>query len=228
MELRAYWQAIKRRWSVMLILPLLVGLLAIVQEVTRDTVYATHAKLRIISEQLDGDFTDYPADDNFIASEYAIDDMVAAVEGNVFAAAVAESVSASGIEIGIDEVQSAITAEREHRVLTVTVSSTDPDRAEAIAREATAELEADAFAYIGLPSPDAGSVVRVVDQPGTANPDTTRARLLLILQVIAAAGAGVLIGFLVEYLDDTMHDGETVAATLKVPHLASVPAERQG
>lgn len=211
----------------MLVLPLIVGLLAVVQEVTRDTVYATHAKIRIISEQLEGDFTEYPADDNFIASEYAIDDMVEAVRGNVFASAVATRVQASGDSIGTDEVQSAISSEREHRVLTINVRSADPDRAVAIAQAATAELEAAAFDYIGLPSPDAGSVVRVVDQAETANPDTTRARLLLILQVVAAAGAGVLIGFLVEYLDDTMHDGETVAATLNVPHLASVPAERR-
>ncbi len=227
MELKVYLQALRRRWPIVVALPLLVGLLAIAQEVSRDTTYAAYAKLRVISEQLEGDFTDYPADDNFIASEYAIDDLVEAVRGNVFSAVVAERVQAAGIAIGREEVQSAISAEREHRVLTVTVRSGDPARAEAIAREATAELEAGAFEYIGLPSPDAGSVVRVIDQPGNAGPDTSRARLLLLLQVIAAAGAGVLLAFLVDYLDDTLHDGESTAATLGLPHLASVPAERR-
>lgn len=227
MELKVYLLALRRRWPIVLALPLLVGLLAVVQEVSRDTTYATDARLRIISEQLEGDFTDYPADDNFIASEYAIDDLVEAVRGNVFSEAVAERVRATGIDIGSSEVQSAIASGREHRVLTVTVRSGDPARAEAIAREATAELEVAAFDYIGLPSPDAGAVVRVIDQPGNAKPDTSRARLLLLLQVIAAAGAGVLLAFLVDYLDDTLHDGDSTAATLGLPHLASVPAERR-
>ncbi|MEX1157609.1 MAG: hypothetical protein WEC79_01610 [Thermomicrobiales bacterium] len=227
MELKVYLQALKRRWPVLLILPLLVGLLAVVQETTRETSYSTHAKLRVISEQLEGEFTDYPADDNFVASEYEIDDLVEAVRGNVFSNAVAARVQAAGIEIDGGEVQAAIASTREHRVLTLTVRSADPQKAEAIAREATAELEAGAFDYIGLPSPDAGAVVKVIQQPGGAGPDTSRARLLLLLQVIAAVGAGVLLAFLVDYLDDTLHDGETVAATLGVPHLASVPEERR-
>ncbi|MDQ3547795.1 MAG: hypothetical protein M3439_03150 [Chloroflexota bacterium] len=227
MELKVYLRALWRRWPIVLILPLLVGLLAVVQEVSRETIYATEARLRIISEQLEGDFTNYPADDNFIASEYAIDDMVEAVQGNVFSSAVAERVRASGIQVDGEEVQSAIGAERAHRVLSITVRSGDADLAEAIAREATMELEASAFDYIGLPSPDAGSVVQVVDQPGDAEPDASRARLLLLLQVIAAAGAGVLLAFLVDYLDDTLHDAETTAATLGLPHLASVPVEQR-
>ncbi len=227
MELKVYLQALRRRWPILVALPLLVGLLAVVQEMSRDTSYTTHAKLRVISEQVDGEFTDYPADDNFIASEYAIDDLVEAVRGNVFAAAVAQRVQSTGIDIGREEVQSAISADREHRVLTVSVHSGEPARAEAIAREATLELEAAAFDYIGLPSEDSGSVVRVIDQPGGAGPDTSRARLLLVLQVIAAAGAAILLAFFVDYLDDTLHDGEATAAMLGLPHLASVPAERK-
>lgn len=227
MELKVYLQALRRRWPVMLALPLIVALLAVVQDVSRDTTYATNARLRVISELIDGEFTDYPDDDNFIASEYAIDDLVEAVRGNVFASAVAERVRASGIDIGNGEVESAIAADREHRVLTVTVRSADPARAEVIAREATAELEMAAFDYIGLPSEASGQVVRVIDQPGDAGPDTSRARLLLILQVLAAAGVGVLLAFLVDYLDDTLHDGEATSATLGLPHLANVPAESQ-
>jgi capsular polysaccharide biosynthesis protein len=225
MELKVYLQALRRRWPVILALPLIVALLAIAQDVSRETTYATDARLRVISERIEGDFTDYPDDDNFIASEYAIDDLVEAVRGNVFAAAVAERVRASGMEIGTEEVESAIASDREHRVLTVTVRSADPERAEAIAREATLELEASAFEYIGFPSPDSGQVVTVIDQPGEAGPDTSRARLLLILQIVAAAGAGVLLAFLIDYLDDTLHDGETTAATLGLPYLASVPTE---
>ncbi|HEX5166718.1 MAG TPA: hypothetical protein VFV93_15040 [Thermomicrobiales bacterium] len=226
MELKFYLRVLWRRWPIIVAVPLLVGLLAVGQEVTRDTSYATHAKLRIIAHQLDGDFTDYPADDNFIASEYAIDDMVEAVRGNVFAAAVADRVRATGLEVAHHEVIASISASREHRVLTVTVRSGDPIKVEAIARAATAELEASAFSYIGMATPDSDAVVQVIDQPGQPGPDNSRARLLLLLEVIAAAGAGVLLAFLIDYLDDTFHDGEAAAATLGLPHLASVPAER--
>jgi len=227
MELKVYLRALWRRWPIILIVPLIVGCLSVFQESVRDTTYSTHAKLRIISEQLPGDFTSYPLDDNFVASEFAIDDMVAAVRGNVFAAAVAERVRGAGLDVSGGDVQSAMTVTREHRVLTVNFRSTDAQRAEIIAREATAELEESAFDYIGVSSPEENSIVRVIDYPGGAGPDTSRARLLLILQLIVAVGAGVLLAYLVDYLDDSLHDGEQAAAVLRAPLLASVLVERR-
>jgi capsular polysaccharide biosynthesis protein len=48
-----------------------------------------------------------------------------------------------------------------------------------------------------------------------------------MLQIVAAIGAGVLLAYLVDYLDDSLHDGEQTATILGVPLLASVPLERR-
>jgi capsular polysaccharide biosynthesis protein len=227
MELSAYLAILKRRWPIVVLLPLLVGFLAIVQQETRETTYATQARLRVISEQEDGEFTDYPADDNYLASEFAIDDLVEAVRGNVFAEAVAEHVRVAGIDVSGGEVQGAIAAERQHRVLTVNVKTGDARVAQAIAEAAVAELEARAFDYIGVAEADVGAVVRTIQRPGAAGPDTGRTRLLLALELLAAIGAGVLIAFVVDYLDDTLHDADAAAHTTGLPHLATVTTERR-
>ena len=47
----------------------------------------------------------------------------------------------------------------------------------------------------------------------------------MALEVLAALGFGVLLAFLVDYIDDTLYDAESTTAALRLPHLASVPAE---
>lgn len=229
MELKHYLRVLLRRWPALVVLPLLAVVLAVVQEAARDPRYSTQARATVIREPETppaGEF-DYDRYYNYLASEFAIDDLVEAVRGNVFAAAVAERLRAEGVEIGAGEVQGAIAADRMHRVLTMNVSSGDAARAEQIARAATAELQASAFEYLGIEGVGSPAVVNIVQEPGAASEDTGRARLLLALQIVAALGAGVLLAFLVDYLDDTLYDGESAAAALALPELASVPAERR-
>jgi capsular polysaccharide biosynthesis protein len=223
-ELRAYARILGRRWPALVALPALVLLLALVQEAARDPRYATSLRATVIYPELSGAFTDYPVDDNYLASEFAIDDLVEAVRGNVFSEAVAQRLQAAGVDIGGGEVQGAVAADRRHRVLSVTVTASDPGRAEAIARAVADELEQNTFAYTGLVAQDSESTVRIIQRPGAAGDDTGRARLLLVLQVAAAVGAGVLLALLVDYLDDTLYDGESAAAATGLAHLASVPA----
>lgn len=227
MELRWYLNILKRRWPIVLALPLLVGVIAIFQDVTRDPVYSTEMRVSVIRqpEALPEAEFGYNGYYNYLASEFAIDDLVEAVRGNVFTDAVASRLPAeSGIDSG--EVQQALTPEREHRVLTMTAMSVDKQEAEAIAAATMSELQDHAFSFLGVEGIGSTAVVEVIQTPGEAVADTGRARLLLLLQVIAAMGAAVLLAFLVDYLDDTLYDAESTADVLRTPHLASIPAER--
>lgn len=94
-----------------------------------------------------------------------------------------------------------------------------------MARAVADELELDATAYLGLDKLESTALIDVIERPNGAAPNTMRTLLLLALEVLAGIGAGVLIAFLVDYLDDTLRDAETLTATLGLPHLATVPVE---
>ncbi len=226
MELTWYARALARRLPIVIAIPLLVALIALVQDAARAPNYSSHAGAVVIrtpEEQLPDAFqyNDYY---NYLASEFAIDDLVEAVSGNVFADAVATRAGRDfGLQIDGDAVEAALTASRRHRILTMTASSGDAHTAEILAQAAAAELEANAFEFLGQEALGTPAVVRVVDQPGAAADDTQRARLLLILQVIAAAGVAVLLAFVLDYLDNRIHDGESAAWALDLPLLATVP-----
>jgi capsular polysaccharide biosynthesis protein len=227
MELKTYVQIIKRRWPAVVVLPLLVAMLAIWQETTRDATYSTEVRAAVVRVRDPLPLNQYGFDDyyNYVSSEFAIDDLVEAVRGNVFAQAVAERATAAGTSIDASEAQSMIAADRVHRIISVHVTSHDPARARAVAEAASAELDTNAYSYIGVESDAEGSSVNIIQRPGNASPDTARERLLLALEILAALGFGVLLAFLVDYIDDTLYDAESTTAALRLPNLASVPAE---
>lgn len=229
MELKHYLLILLRRWPAVVALPLLVGALAVYQEATRQTVYSTTMRAAVVRVRDPLPPGEYAFDDyyNYVASEFAIDDLVEATRGNVFAQAVAARVEAGGMPANPEDVQKSMASERRQRILSITVSSNDPNRAKAIASAAVAELQASAYSYIGGDANAANSSVNVINQPSDPMPNVARARLLLALEVLAAVGAGVLLAFLVHYIDDTLYDAEGVAAALELPHLASIPAEQR-
>ena len=227
MELKAYLQIILRRWPAVVILPLLVAALAVWQETSRNATYSTEVRAAVVRVRDPLPRNQYGFDDyyNYVSSEYAIDDLVEAVHGNVFAQAVATRATAAGTAIDATETQRMIASDRVHRIISVHVTSHAPARARAVAQAAGDELATNAYQYIGVETDAAGSSVNIIQRPNDAKPDTARERLLLGLEVLAALSFGILLAFLVDYIDDTLYDAETTTAALRLPHLASVPAE---
>ena len=228
MELKWYLQVLLRRWPAIVILPLLVALLAVYQDTTRTEQYSAEARLSVVRMPDMAPVEDFRYDEyyNYLASEFKIDDLVETVRGNVFAGAVAERMQAEGIEISTTDVQSAISSDRNHRILSVNTATTDPERTLAISRAIVLELESNPEVYLDMPEGGPGATVRAVQIPESAGPDSARARLILVLGVLVALGIGVMLAFLLDYLDDTLYDADSTAAALKLPVLSSVPVER--
>lgn len=228
MELKWYLQVLWRRWPAILVLPILVGLFAVYQETTRDEQYAAEARLAVVRQPDQAPVDDYRYDEyyNYLSSEFKIDDLVETVRGNVFAASVAEEMTAAGVPASPGEVQGALSSSREHRILTLTATTQDPDRSLQIARAAIEELEANPALYLDISDSDGSATVRAIQVPEHAAADTTRARLIVLMSVIAAIGIGVVLAFLVDYLDDTLYDADGAASATGLPVLATVPAER--
>ncbi|HMM42841.1 MAG TPA: hypothetical protein PKA95_13150 [Thermomicrobiales bacterium] len=225
MELSVYLRALRRRWPIVVGIPLAALLVALVQLAMWEPTYTTTVRARVIYQDNQPPTNDYEYGGfyTFGASEYNIDDLVEVVRGNVFAQAVADRLASGGVSASAGEVAQAIASDRTHRILTVQVSSSDQTRAVDLARAVAEELELDATAYLGLDALESTALIDIIERPNGAAPNTTRTMLLLALEVLAGIGAGVLIAFLVDYLDDTLRDSETLAATLGVPHLATVP-----
>lgn len=227
MELKWYLQVLWRRWPAVLILPLAVALVAVYQDITRTDEYSANARLSVvrIPDPAPEEFR-YDEYYNYLASEFKIDDLVETVRGNVFAASVAERMTAAGNPISAGEVQGSLASDRQHRILSITATTPDPERTLAISRAVVEELESDPGLYLDMPADAAGASVRAVQVPDSAGPDTARARMILMLSVLVALGMGVLLAFLVDYLDDTLYDADGTSDATKLPVLAEIPAER--
>lgn len=229
MELKWYLQVLLRRWPALVILPLVVGMLALYQDMTRTEEYSANARLSVVRLPDSQPVEDFRYDEyyNYLASEFKIDDLVETVRGNVFAEAVANRMNAAGMNASTGEVQGSLSSDRQHRILSLTVTTTDPERTLAISRAAVEELESNPEIYLDVLSEGAGASVRAIQIPHGAGEDSARARLILALMVMVALGAGVLLAFVVDYLDDTLYEAETVSAATGLPVVATVPAERR-
>ena len=149
MELRRYWSTIWHyRWLV-LALPLIVGLVSSALWLIQPNGYTTTVKVQIAlappQVNADGNYFRYDNYYNYLATEYAVDDLVEVLNGNVFADAVAATLRSPeyGLTLTDEMVRSAFTAQRIHRVLIAKVTTGDKDRTVAIARAINATIARD-------------------------------------------------------------------------------------
>lgn len=227
MELKYYAQILQRRWFVIVLLPLLVLVIGGIQYANRTETYTATARLSVIRSP-DATIPDeFQFDEyyNYLASEFAIDDLVEIVKGNVFADGVGRLLAEEGSE---GPTHGLISATREHRIISITVSHDDPNHAVAVARAAAGELEENALSYLGHRQDTTSPVeIRPVDIPGGASGDGDRARLILILSVIVAFGFGVLLALLVDYFDDRIFDQDVAEIAMGTDFLATVSRSRE-
>lgn len=229
MELKHYVQILRRRWWVVVLVPLIVIIVGGLGYVSRTPAYEATARVsfkRMPDAPIPGEFQ-YDEYYNYLSSEYAIDDLVEIIKGNVFSERVAEHLIADGVVISVGEVQSMLSASREHRILALTAVSHDAERAIQVARAAQLEIEQNAMRYlINRNGTDRAAIIQAVQIPNEAASDQPRARLLLALAVVVAIGAGIVLAFVVDYFDDRLHDAELASAALRLPVLASTRERR--
>jgi capsular polysaccharide biosynthesis protein len=228
-ELKHYLRILGLRWRIMLLPVLLVSVIAVYRELARPPTYSTEVRASVIRD-LDPPPPDAYAYDgyyNYLASEFAIDDLVEALRGNVFAEAVAQRIVDAGGSATAGDVRSVLAVARKHRIVTMTTSSSDSARVTEVAAAAEAELEQNAFQYISVSAEDPSAMVRIIQRPETPSQDATRQRMLIGMELLAALALGVLLAFVVHFLDDRMHDAETVGSALRLPILAELPVERR-
>ena len=232
------WRILRRRWWLVLGLPLATALLSLLLAEPPPRRYAVTLAFAI----------DVPASSVVPGSEEGTrakvaeamaDDLARIIGRDVFAEAIDARLngdlplSPGDLDVGLS---SSFSAEDRHRIIDLTVNGAAPPDADAATLEGLGdymtllalavvdELDQNAsrwFAYLGEP----GVTVTLVDRPDPAVrlPPTLRERLELPLRVALASFLALLLAFLLHGLDPRLHDPEAAAQAARAPLLARIP-----
>ena len=219
MELRQYWRIIWRRWW---LIAGLVGLVLLVSLLTyRAPAPVYQATMRFAvgiegSEPVNAVSGDGRSD-AWLASEYLADDLSEVLKGGDFAARISQRV---GFPVGAGT----ISASREHRIMTVVVTSPDRNQAQAIAEAVGAVVENVSTDYFPqLAGINAEAIL--IDGPGIGQVGRSlKDKLDLVIRLFVALVAGVALAFLWDYLDNTVRNRAELEA-LDVPVLGEIPQQ---
>ena len=229
MELKAYLATLWRRWYVVVLVPAIVLVGVLFQSQQSSPTYTATAKVSVVrsSEQPNNPNFQYDGYYQYLASEYALDDLVQVVEGNVFADDVSKTIKTdTGQDISAGEVQGAIASSRVNRILTLSATSSSPGRAVTIASEASKTLEVKGTDYFKT-TPDVSASIQTIQQPTGAGENTSKRMILYLMQIAVAIFGGILIALFIDYLDDTLHTPEAVTTALGLPIVGVIPSDRR-
>jgi capsular polysaccharide biosynthesis protein len=217
MELRQYWHIVWRRWWLIAVLLAIVLILSLVTHRAPDPVYQATMRFAI---GIEGDETvSAPSgegrSDVWLASEYLADDLSEVLKGGDFAAHI-------GQEVGFSVSAGTIFASREHRIMTVSITWSNPDQVQVIAEAVGAAVEDGGASYFPqLAGVEAKAVL--IDGPGIGQvPRSLADKLDIPIRLFVALVAGVALAYLWDYLDDSIRD-RAEAEALGVPVLGEIP-----
>ncbi len=210
MELRSYWYIIWRRiWVVVALLLIVIAVSLLFREPTAP-VY--QAGLRFIigvpPEPLRGDYYTYDKYYTWLASEYLADDFSEVVKSGAFAANVTNHLKEGGasIQIPAGAIKGATVAEKQHRILSMSITWGNPAELEQIAQAAAETLQEDGSKYFSQLGEEK-ALVHLIDSPVvTQIPPNLRQRLDFPIRLVLALIAGLFLAFLIDYLDDSVRE----------------------
>ena len=229
MELKEYLLILWRRWWLVALVPLLVLVGVLYQAVRSQPSYTATAKVAVTRQPEQDAAPVYRYDEYYtmLSSEFVLDDLVDIVRGNVFAGDVAKTIADKDhVTVPPGEVQGSLSSSRTNRILTINARASTPERAIMIAQAAATTLEQKGTTYFGFNPAERRAVIATVQQPLSAAANTMRQRLIFALEVVVALFAGMLLAFLVDYLDDTLRSPEMVSAALGMPVIGVIPGGR--
>ncbi len=220
MELRAYWRIIYRRWWIIVLLPLLVVAASLVlrPQATHGAVASLRLAVGITPEKSNGAFYTYDSYYSWLTAEYLADDLSEIVKSRLFADAVSKRVS--GVAAG--QIQGSTTAQKLHRILTVSVSAPTEQQALDIAGAVADTLRQDGSLFLPQLSAQ-NAAIFVIDPPAPVPTGPgLREKLDLPLRFFLALAAALGLVFLLDYLDESVRDaGDIEGMGLAV--LAEIP-----
>jgi capsular polysaccharide biosynthesis protein len=230
MELRAYWDVLRRRWWLPLLLAALVAAISAVQLrpwEARPSSYTASMRLLVgVLPATDAPQSAYdPRYYAWLTSEYLVDDFTEVVRSGLFAEHVSARLADQAIEIPAGVIHGSAATGQQHRIITLSFNWGDEAQLAAIANAAAAEISENAATYFQALGTE-GAGVTVLDGPAISMVGASlRDRLEWPMRV----GLGLLVGlgliFLLEYLDTSIRKREEVE-TLGLRVIGEIPKDR--
>jgi len=168
MELRLYLKILRRRWWILVALPLLVAIISGVAAVSRPARYGTTVRLLITRGPIAGDgatgLTDQGEDKTAL-------DLPAIISGATFRNDLARELTGQGHPLDAAALAGALVGIRQDNVVTIAISAIRPEDALAIGPAMVALLKTNGLCYWGDPRATPGAPglnVGVLDLPDQA------------------------------------------------------------
>lgn len=218
MELKRYFFIILRYWILVAILTG-IGVVAAFQYYTSNRP-TYQAVVKVNLTQLPSQNDIYSGLYAVQAAEYATDEFTGIVNGSFFLTQISNRLGEGGLNLSADELKGMLEIEKKHRVLDVSVRSTNPDNALKVAQLIGNTLEANASDYVKPRQ----VIAKIVDISSQASKNGGRNVLLAIVRVLVGFLAGVFLAFMINYLDTSIKNKEDSEEATGLPVLASVPA----
>ncbi len=220
MRLPRFWAVIRRRWPILVLLPLIALGLAAANYLRATKTYTASGGATITSTAPEA--TNPQGFDNYyrtLTSEAASDDLTRVVLGSRFAGDVAKRLQAKGQNDSAEMVQRALSSTRVHRVITINAATNNEKHSVIIAQTALEELVASAPSSL----PNRPVEASIVDFPTTARASSLKTGVLAAGMVLAAVIAAAVIALLVDLFDTRLHDWRDVEDQLGQPVVGVIP-----
>jgi capsular polysaccharide biosynthesis protein len=238
MELRQYWNVIKKRgWLVLAI----VGLTAVISGYMYATTKLTYeGEVRFITRQEptadNSQYVVFTFDRyyNWFGSEFLVDDYTQIVESDAFARSVLALLEsrnkatvlgkARGVYTTAD-MKAALVADRRHRELRVMVTATSAEEVEEIGKDVATVLTDAKLKPIKGEMVDDKPVFSQIDEATLDDIHSSKSKELInaAIKVAIALVAALALVFLLEYLDGSVRDERDAQKVLDLPVIGSIP-----